>query len=68
MNNNWIKIYSSSQQYLVEIAKGVLQENGIESVILNKKDSAYNMWGEVELYANPQTAQEAMSIIKQHDL
>lgn len=68
MNNNWVKIYSSTQQHLVEIAKGVLKENGIDSVILNKKDSAYNMWGDLELYASQQDALEALSIIKQHDL
>lgn len=68
MKNNWVKIYSSSQQHLVEIAKGVLKENGIDSVILNKKDSAYNMWGELELYTSEKDALEAASIIKQHDL
>ncbi len=68
MNSNWVKIYSSSQAHLAEIAKGVLKENGIDSVVLNKKDSAYNMWGEVELYASDKNAVEAMSIIKQHDL
>ena len=68
MNSNWVKIYSTSQAHLAEIAKGVLKENGIDSVVLNKKDSAYNMWGEVELYASEKNAREAMSIIKQHDL
>ena len=68
MDSNWIKIYSTTQQHLVEIAKGVLKENGIESVILNKKDSAYTMIGEIELYANPEQALEAMSILKSFDL
>lgn len=68
MNSSWVKIYSSSQAHLAEIAKGVLKENGIDSVVLNKKDSAYNMWGEVELYTSEQNAKAAMSIIKQHDL
>ncbi|MFK7904801.1 MAG: DUF2007 domain-containing protein [Chitinophagales bacterium] len=68
MNSSWVKIYSTSQAHLAEIAKGVLKESGIDSVVLNKKDSAYNMWGEVELYASEKNAREAMSIIKQHDL
>ncbi|MEZ4887445.1 MAG: DUF2007 domain-containing protein [Chitinophagales bacterium] len=68
MDNTWVKIYSTPQHHLAEIAKGVLKENDIDSVILNKKDSAYNMWGEVELYTSEKQAVEAMSIIKQHDL
>lgn len=61
-NNNWVKVFSSSKAYLVEITHGVLEEEGIESVIINKIDSAYQ-FGESELFVKNEDALIAMQII-----
>jgi hypothetical protein len=68
MQNKWIKVYSNPQLYMVEIVKSVLHDNGIETVILNKQDSAYIPIGEVELYAPPQNADIAQNIISINNL
>ena len=48
----WNKVFFSDQLYKVEIVKGVLEENGISSVIVNKKDSAYQLGVyEVQVYS-----------------
>lgn len=62
--SQWVKIYSSELLYKVEIAKSVLEENGILSVILNKQDSAYGMFGMIELYVNSEFALKAVNVIK----
>jgi hypothetical protein len=49
MEDTWVNIYTTSQQYLAEMAKAVLYEEGIASVIINKQDSTY-LFGDVELY------------------
>ena len=41
MNKDWIKIYSTGVAYKAEILKGLLTENNIDAVIINKKDSSY---------------------------
>jgi len=51
MEKNWICIYSTNKNHLAEIAKGILKEHDIESVIVNKKDSNY-LFGLLELYVN----------------
>jgi len=48
-NENWRLLFSSNNLYEVELLRGYLIENQIESVILNKKDSLY-LIGEYELY------------------
>lgn len=52
MEKNWVKIYSSAQIYTISLVKGMLRENEIESVEINKQDSSYNatIFGEIELY------------------
>jgi len=49
--NNWRLLFSSVNLYEVELLKGFLNENQIESIIFNKKDSFY-LIGEYELYVH----------------
>lgn len=51
MEKNWVCIYSTDKIHLAEIAKGVLDEHGIESVTINKQDSSH-LFGYVEVYVN----------------
>jgi len=61
-NDNWVKVFSSSKSYLVEITKGVLEEEGIECVIINQIDSAY-LFGESDLFVKNEDALLALQII-----
>jgi hypothetical protein len=66
MDNDWVKIFSSSKQYEVEIINGMLEENGIESVIMNKQDSNY-FFGEYELYVMRDEILRAKTLIQNID-
>jgi len=68
MDNNWVKIFTADIEYKAEIARAILGEKEIMSVILNKKDSAYNTFGSVELYVQPEQVEAATSILKTSDL
>ena len=59
MSKNWKKIYSTTYLHKAEIAKAVLQDNDIEAMILNKRDSMY-LIGEIELYALQKDILKAM--------
>jgi len=67
MENDWQKVFSTPKGYLAEIIKGVLIENGIESIIINKQDSAY-LLGEVEVYTRKDNLLKAINIIKNNEL
>lgn len=62
MDKNWVKIYSTSANYKAELLKGLLMENGINAIIVNKQDSSY-LFGELELYVMPNDAIQAKHII-----
>lgn len=49
MDIDWALFYTSNKMYEIEILKGLLLENNIESYIMNKQDSLY-LLGEIELY------------------
>ena len=66
MNKDWIKIYSTGVNYKAELLKGLLFENNIEAVILNKKDSSYG-FGELELYVSSDDVIKAKHVIDTQD-
>jgi len=65
MEKDWAIVYSTNQMYLAEIAKQVLADNGMNSIIINKKDSSYNDFGDIELYVNHDFFIKAKALIKE---
>ncbi len=51
MDDNWTVAYSTSKPWQAEIAKQILEDNGIAAVIINKQDSSY-LFGEAEVYVD----------------
>lgn len=65
--DDWKNIYSSHFEHKIGIVKAVLKEHGIESVIVNKKDSFY-LFGELELYVSQDDVLKAKNIIIKNEL
>ncbi|MEI7523684.1 MAG: DUF2007 domain-containing protein [Mariniphaga sp.] len=65
MEKGWTSVFESSDEYLVSIAKDLLENSGIESVVLNHKDSSYLIFGEAEVYVTDQDEKQAREILKQ---
>jgi len=47
---NWFMLYSTKNYLEANIIKGKLQENNIQTVLLNRQDTNYIAVGEIELY------------------
>jgi hypothetical protein len=62
MLDNWVIIYSTAQVYEAELVKSVMEDNEIECVIMNKKDSTYG-FGDIELYVPTEAAFKAKQLI-----
>ena len=56
-------VFSSSQEYLIQLIAGKLESEGIESIVLNLKDSTYNNFGTIELYVPTKDVIRAKYII-----
>lgn len=48
--NSWFKLYSTRNYAEASIIKGMLEENSIEVIIMNKLDSSYLSFGDIEVY------------------
>ncbi len=48
---SWIKLFSTRSYAEANIVKGMLEENNIHTIMLNKQDSNY-LLGEIELYVS----------------
>tara|TARA_B100001142_G_C13767837_1_gene435933 strand:+ start:345 stop:539 length:195 start_codon:yes stop_codon:yes gene_type:complete len=59
-----IKLLSTENPNKAEIIKQMLQENNINVVLLNKQDSSYLMFGDIELYVNNKDLKKATDLIK----
>ena len=62
---NWQCIYTTDQEYQADLVKGYLANENVEAVIFNKKDSAYNIFGRVEVYVQPEDENLAIELIKE---
>lgn len=66
--SDWIKVYSSSEIYKCYIVKSMFDEYNIAYNELNKKDSAYVMMGEMEIYVPLEDQIFARLLITQNNL
>lgn len=64
MEKDWSVVYKTANQYEVDILQGMLRENGIESVIINQKDSAYMSFGNTFLYVHNNDFPRAQELIE----
>ncbi|HPD53180.1 MAG: putative signal transducing protein [Bacteroidota bacterium] len=67
MEPQWERVYFTGQIHQAEIAREILEENSIPSVIIDKRDSSY-LVGDIELYVRPEDLPLARIILKQHEL
>ena len=47
---HWEKIFSTNTEYQAGMLKALLEEEDIVSVIVNKQDRSYLIFGEIEVY------------------
>ena len=63
--NNWFLLYTTRNYTEASIIKGMLEENEIQVVILNKQDSSYLSFGEIELYVPDHLKDIAKQLLNQ---
>ena len=61
---DWKSVYTTDQIYKAEAVRDFLAKENIEAVVVNRKDSAYTVFGEVELYVQPEDENLAIELIK----
>ncbi len=67
MEKDWVQIYSTDKMFQAEILKQVLADHEIEAVIINKMDSSYKSFGEIEIYVKNVHVIRAKMLAKEFD-
>ena len=67
MEKGWVCVYSTNQVFQADLFKRVLGDHGIEAIILNKMDSSYQAFGEIEVYAKNDYVIKAKMLAKEFD-
>ncbi len=62
--SKWSKVYESKMPYRAEIVKDILEQQGIGAIIMDKKDSAYDIFGQLEVHVNVESVLNALKIIE----
>lgn len=63
MKDDWVLVHECSDEYRIELVRQMLDNEGIHSVIINKKDSTYKSFGDLELYVGRDDVVRAKALI-----
>lgn len=68
MKTNWQKIHATRNPAEASIIQGMLAENDIPVQVMNKQDSSYLNFGDIELYVPAHLAETARQLISSNIL
>ena len=63
VERNWTKIFLSTNPNLIDLFIQLLEAKNIKSVDINKKDSSYTIFGNIELYVKDTDMKKSKEII-----
>lgn len=64
MQANWTHIFTAANELEAAIITDMLEAKGIKAVTLNKRDSSYLAFGNIEVYCSPDEAIAALHWIQ----
>ena len=64
MEKGWKEAFITINEYEAEIAKDILENEGISVVVINQKDTAYKTFGEIYVYVQEENAERADELLK----
>jgi len=68
MESNWTKIFTSTNFFQAEMVKQLLIQHEIEVVLMNKRDSAHNTFGHVDVFIHQSEFSRAIEILVLNDI
>jgi hypothetical protein len=65
MEKGWKEVFLTAHEYKAAIARDILENEGIKSVVINQHDSAYQSFGDYIVYVDEQDEQKALELLKE---
>lgn len=63
----WISVSESNQEMDAVTKKALLEEEGIQTMIINKKDSLYPMIGYFEIFVKQENVLRSLKLLEQYE-
>ncbi|WP_303179150.1 DUF2007 domain-containing protein [uncultured Butyricimonas sp.] len=64
---NWVSVFSTTEEFVAERIKDVLTDSGIPAVVLNQRDSSYKTFGDINVMVNKEDREKAEQVIKAYN-
>lgn len=64
MEKGWKQVFLTGDSVRAEMARELLELEGINAVVLNQKDTVYQTFGDIEVYVNESDEDTALEILK----
>ncbi len=64
MEEDFVLVFTTADNFQAEIAKEILEDNDINCVVLNQHDSMIPSIGEIEIYVQKDDQELALDILK----
>lgn len=65
MEKEWKQVFLTGEMYQAEMASAMLDDAGINSVVMDQHDSSYPMIGNIEVYVHESDELRALEILKE---
>ena len=66
MEKGWKQVFLTTSEYIADLAKNILEKDGIRVVILNQKDSSFHLsLGEIAVYVEEHFEARALELLKE---
>lgn len=62
MQEGWVKVYESSEEYQAVLIRELLESHGLHPVLMDKKDDEFRI-GHAEVYVSEQEIEQAKKVI-----
>ncbi len=66
MEKDWVMIYTLKQEHNASILEEILNDNNINCIMINKKDSSMPI-GNIEVYVHKNNEEKAKELIKEFE-
>ncbi|HKL31781.1 MAG TPA: DUF2007 domain-containing protein [Tangfeifania sp.] len=65
MEEGWKQVFLTGEEYKANMAKDILENDGIKTVLMNRHDTAYKSFGDIEVYVQEADEQKALELLKE---
>ena len=65
MEEGWKEVFLTAHEYKASMARDILENAGIKTVVMNQQDSAYKSFGEYVVYVQEADKKKAVELLKE---